>query len=59
VFLFTCPEEFQHIIELAVDVSADGDGAPHWLDIGLFQEDFLGFLAQVTKVFLMQTFCLQ
>ena len=33
-----------------MDISADGDGTPDRLDIGLFKEDFLGFFAEMSKV---------
>jgi hypothetical protein len=42
-----------------VDVSADGDWAGDGLDIGLFQEDFLGFFAEDAKVLLVQALGLQ
>ena len=41
----TCPEQFEKIIELPMNVSADGDGCGDWLHIRLFQENLLHFLA--------------
>jgi hypothetical protein len=38
----TGSEEFEDVIELAVDVSADGDGTGDGLDIRLFEEDLFG-----------------
>ena len=46
----TCSEELEDVVELAVDISADGDGTPDGLDVGLFEEDFLGFFAEMSKV---------
>jgi len=37
-------EELYQIMELAVDVAANGDGRSHLLDIGLVNQDFLGLL---------------
>ena len=41
----TCSEELKHIIELAVNVSTNGDGTGDGLDIGLFQKDLFGHFA--------------
>ena len=40
-------EEFEEIIELSVDVSADGDGGVYSLDVAFFDEYFFGFGAEV------------
>lgn len=42
-----------------MDVSADGDGGSDGLHIGLLEEDFLGFFAEVAKVLLVETFGLE
>jgi len=39
-------EEFQQIVELSVDVPADGDGGSNFDNIGLIPEDLLGGFAQ-------------
>lgn len=41
----TGSEEFEDVVELAVDVSADGDWTGDGLDIGLFEEDLFGHFA--------------
>jgi hypothetical protein len=41
----TGSEEFENIVELAMNVSADGDGTGDGLDIGLFEEDLFGHFA--------------
>ena len=35
-------EEFEKVVKLAVNVSADSHWTPHWLYIRLFHKDFLG-----------------
>lgn len=40
--LTTDLEKFQEVKKLSVDISADIYGRAHWLDIGLFQQDFTG-----------------
>lgn len=40
-------EEFEEIVELPVDVSADGDGGVYSLDVAFFDEYFFGFGAEV------------
>lgn len=42
---------------MTVDISADGDWGADWLDVGLFEEDFFGFFAEVAKVFFVEAFC--
>ena len=39
-------EELFEVVELSVDVAADGDGRVDALDVGLFNEDFPGFGAE-------------
>ena len=39
VYLSSCPEELLQVIELSVDVPADGDGGGHRLHIGLLQQE--------------------
>ena len=39
-------EEFEEIMELTMDVSADGDWSLDWLDVALFDEDLLDLLAK-------------
>lgn len=38
------------IVELAVHIATDGNGTAHRVNIALLQQDFLGFLAQVTNL---------
>jgi hypothetical protein len=39
-------EELDEVVELAVDVAADGDGAPHRLHVPFLHEDGFGLLAE-------------
>ena len=39
-------EELLEIMELAVDVSTNGDGRSYWLNIDFFNENLLGFVAK-------------
>ena len=43
-------EKFFKIIELSMDITADGDWGPHWLNIALVNQDFLGLLAESLDV---------
>lgn len=40
-------EELEQVVELAMDVAADGDGWIHPLYIALLHQDLLGFGAQI------------
>ena len=55
----TGSEEFEDVIELAVDVSADGDWTGDGLDIGLFEEDLFGHFAYNSEITLMKAFGVQ
>lgn len=33
-------EELEEVVKLAVDVPADRDGAPYWLDVAFFDKNF-------------------
>lgn len=39
-------EKFTQVVELSVDVTANGDWRTHLLDIRLIDEDFLGLVAE-------------
>jgi len=39
--LTTNPEELQQVVELTVDVTADGDGSRNRLDVGLLEKELL------------------
>ena len=43
-------EKFQQIVELAVDVTADGHGGAHWLHVRLLDQDFLDLFAEDAQV---------
>jgi hypothetical protein len=43
--IITCFEQLQHIIKLAMNITADCNWTGHWLHIGLFKEDLFGLLA--------------
>ena len=55
----TCAEELQNVEELTVDVTADCDGASNGLHIGLLEEDFLGFFAEMSEILLVEAFGLE
>ena len=42
----TDTEELEEIEELAVDISDDGAGSRHLVDVGFVSEDFTGFEAE-------------
>ena len=42
-----------------MNVTADCDGAAIWLNIGLLEEDFFGFFAEVSEVLLVEAFGLE
>ena len=42
---FTGSEKLEYVVELSVNISADGDRTGDRLDIGLFQEDLFGQFA--------------
>ena len=39
-------EQFEQVVELAVNVSTDGDWSFNWLDVAFLDQDFLYFLAE-------------
>ena len=39
-------EQFEEVVELTVDVTTDGNGSLHGLNVALFDKDFLNFLAK-------------
>src|SRR3569833_2283914 len=53
-YLPTLGEELKKIVELAVDVTADGDWSLHWLNVALLNEKLFHFLTQNAKVALRQ-----
>ena len=42
-----CAEELHEIVELAMDVAADGDGCGDVDDVCFFDEEFAGFVADL------------
>jgi len=56
--LTTNPEELQQVVELTVDVTADGDGSRNRLDVGLLEKELLHHLAQLLEVLLRQVLAL-
>jgi len=48
--LSTFVEELEQIVELAVNVSADGDWGTHWLHVALFNEDLLDLLTEDAEI---------
>ena len=52
--LTTLVEELEEIMELAMDISADGDWSFHWLDVAFLDQDFLYFLAEDSELSLWQ-----
>eukprot|EP00962_Isochrysis_galbana_P030817 scaffold10020_cov122-Isochrysis_galbana.AAC.9 len=51
-------EKLEQIVELAVDVAADGDGALHRLHRRLFEHELLDVLAEMFQVQLGEQFAL-
>ena len=43
-------EELEQVVELTMDVSANGDWSAHWLNVTLFDQYLLNFLAEYTKI---------
>ena len=43
-------EEFEQVVELAVDVTADRDWSAHWLHVALFYKNLLDLLAEDAEV---------
>lgn len=43
-------KEFEQVVELTVDISTNGHGCTDWLDVALFNQEFLDFLTEDTKV---------
>ena len=48
--LSTLVEELKKIVELAMDVSADGDWGFDWLHVALFDENLLNLLAEDSEI---------
>lgn len=46
-------------MELAVDIAADDDGSPDWLNVRLLKENLLGFLAELLDFGLWQWFAVE
>ena len=44
--LATFVEQFQQVVELAMNVTADGDGSLDWLDVAFLNEDLFDFFAE-------------
>jgi hypothetical protein len=51
-------EKLHEVVELAVDVAADGDGAFHRLNVGFFLQDFARLVAQSLDISLGQLLAL-
>jgi hypothetical protein len=48
----------QEVIELAVNITADGDGAIDRLDVGLFEKELLDLFAQLFEIRLRERLAL-
>jgi hypothetical protein len=48
--LSSSSEQFEEIIELTVNISANSDWSRNWLYVGFFDQDFFGFFAKETEI---------
>ena len=44
------------VVELSMDISANGHRGSHWLNIRLFDQDFLSFCAKRSNLFFWKWF---
>lgn len=51
-------KELEKVVELAMDITADGRGCAHRLDVTLLNEDLLDFLAKKSEVSLRENLAL-
>ena len=57
--LTTEPEKLLHIVELAMDISANSHGGSHRLHVGLLHQDLLRFCTKAPHFLLWKRFALQ
>ena len=49
-YIAALPEELEQVPELPMDITTDGDGTRHGLDVGFFKQDVFHLIAELLDV---------